>query len=52
MWELDSATANGNNELTGGNNTGGVAIAEFLGHKYAISCIAFSPNGKYLVSAG
>lgn len=27
-------------------------VAEFLGHKYAISCIAFSPTGKYLVSVG
>lgn len=52
VWELDSVAANGNNELPGGNNVGGVAIAEFLGHKYAISCIAFSPNGKYLVSVG
>lgn len=43
VWELDPATPNG---------CGGTAIAEFLGHKYAISCIAFSPTGKYLVSVG
>lgn len=53
VWELDSSTANGNREPSvSSNNIGGVAIAEFLGHKYAVSCIAFSPNGKYLVSVG
>ncbi|XP_055295668.1 mitogen-activated protein kinase-binding protein 1 isoform X6 [Sitodiplosis mosellana] len=52
VWELDSSAVNGNIELPGGNNVGGVVIAEFLGHKYATSCITFSPNGKYLVSVG
>ncbi|XP_031618833.1 uncharacterized protein LOC116337970 isoform X3 [Contarinia nasturtii] len=52
VWELDTSAANGNIELPGGSNVGGVVIAEFLGHKYATSCITFSPNGKYLVSVG
>lgn len=53
VWELDSSSTNSNSEsLPSSSNVGGIAIAEFLGHKYAISCIAFSPNGKYLVSVG
>ncbi|XP_037033889.1 uncharacterized protein LOC119072719 isoform X2 [Bradysia coprophila] len=47
VWELD--TTNGKAES---GTTGGTMVAEFLGHKYAISCIAFSPTGKYLVSVG
>lgn len=43
MWELDASN---------GNGSGGTLVAEFLGHKYAVSCIAFSPTGKYLVSVG
>lgn len=43
VWELDAASTNG---------CGGTVVAEFLGHKYAVSCIAFSPTGKYLVSVG
>ncbi|KAL4239162.1 mitogen-activated protein kinase binding protein 1 [Mactra antiquata] len=27
-------------------------VAEFLGHKFGISCVAFSPNLKYIVSIG
>lgn len=46
VWELDSP--NGNLEDT----TGGNVVAEFIGHKYAVSCVAFSPTGKYLVSVG
>lgn len=54
---MDSTTANGNFEVPGngnivGSTSGGTVVAEFLGHKYAVSCIAFSPTGKYLVSVG
>ncbi|XP_067624315.1 mitogen-activated protein kinase-binding protein 1 isoform X2 [Eurosta solidaginis] len=46
VWELDSP--NGNLEHT----TGGNVLAEFFDHKYAVTCVAFSPTGKYLVSIG
>ncbi|XP_059616871.1 mitogen-activated protein kinase-binding protein 1 isoform X2 [Phlebotomus argentipes] len=47
VWELDPLNGNLENGATGGN-----VVAEFLGHKYAVSCVAFSPTGKYLVSVG
>uniref|UniRef100_A0AAR5Q0L6 MABP1/WDR62 second WD40 domain-containing protein n=1 Tax=Dendroctonus ponderosae TaxID=77166 RepID=A0AAR5Q0L6_DENPD len=27
-------------------------VAEFLGHKYGVNCVAFSPTNKYVVSVG
>lgn len=27
-------------------------VAEMLGHKYGVACVAFSPNMKYIVSMG
>ncbi|XP_055386615.1 mitogen-activated protein kinase-binding protein 1 [Condylostylus longicornis] len=45
IWEL-------NTSLESSENLGGNLIGEFLGHKYAIACVAFSPNGKFLVSVG
>ncbi|XP_042370797.1 mitogen-activated protein kinase-binding protein 1-like, partial [Plectropomus leopardus] len=27
-------------------------VAELQEHKYGIACVAFSPNGKYIVSVG
>jgi hypothetical protein len=35
VWELDNAS--GNYEAEG--NNGGTVIAEFSGHKYAVSCV-------------
>ncbi|XP_032294567.1 uncharacterized protein Wdr62 isoform X2 [Drosophila virilis] len=46
VWELE--TPNGNLE----NCSGGSVVAEFVDHKYAVTCVAFSPTGKYLVSVG
>ncbi|XP_055635458.1 uncharacterized protein LOC129775144 isoform X2 [Toxorhynchites rutilus septentrionalis] len=47
VWELD---VNGNASYE--NGAAGSIVAEFSGHKYAVSCVAFSPTGKYLVSVG
>lgn len=47
VWELD---VNGNANYE--NGAAGSIVAEFSGHKYAVSCVAFSPTGKYLVSVG
>lgn len=47
VWELD---VNGNSSYE--NGAAGSIVAEFSGHKYAVSCVAFSPTGKYLVSVG
>ncbi|KAH8377086.1 hypothetical protein KR093_003400, partial [Drosophila rubida] len=46
VWELE--THNGNLEQC----SGGSVVAEFVDHKYAVTCVAFSPTGKYLVSVG
>ncbi|XP_073825223.1 WD repeat domain 62 isoform X7 [Musca autumnalis] len=46
VWELDAP--NGNLE----HCTGGNVVAEFVDHKYAVTCVAFSPTGKFLVSVG
>ncbi|XP_062121331.1 LOW QUALITY PROTEIN: uncharacterized protein LOC133835337 [Drosophila sulfurigaster albostrigata] len=46
VWELE--TPNGNLEQC----SGGSVVAEFVDHKYAVTCVAFSPTGKYLVSVG
>ncbi|XP_050299920.1 uncharacterized protein LOC126738571 isoform X2 [Anthonomus grandis grandis] len=27
-------------------------VAEFMGHKYGVNCVSFSPNNKYVVSVG
>lgn len=27
-------------------------VAEMLGHKYGVACVAFSPNMKHIVSMG
>ncbi len=30
----------------------GSQVSELLEHKYGVSCVAFSPDGKYIVSVG
>lgn len=29
-----------------------IQVCELQEHKYGIACVAFSPNGKYIVSVG
>ncbi|XP_053666866.1 uncharacterized protein LOC128715968 [Anopheles marshallii] len=50
VWELDASGGNGGGAIE--NGAAGSIVAEFSGHKYAVSCVAFSPTGKYLVSVG
>uniref|UniRef100_A0A182S9Q5 WD repeat-containing protein 55 homolog n=1 Tax=Anopheles maculatus TaxID=74869 RepID=A0A182S9Q5_9DIPT len=50
VWELDASGGNGGGTIE--NGAAGSIVAEFSGHKYAVSCVAFSPTGKYLVSVG
>uniref|UniRef100_A0ABK8FRX5 MABP1/WDR62 second WD40 domain-containing protein n=1 Tax=Anopheles gambiae TaxID=7165 RepID=A0ABK8FRX5_ANOGA len=51
VWELDASGGPGGGGAIE-NGTAGSIVAEFSGHKYAVSCVAFSPTGKYLVSVG
>uniref|UniRef100_A0A182MBP5 MABP1/WDR62 second WD40 domain-containing protein n=1 Tax=Anopheles culicifacies TaxID=139723 RepID=A0A182MBP5_9DIPT len=50
VWELDTSGGTGGGTIE--NGAAGSIVAEFSGHKYAVSCVAFSPTGKYLVSVG
>nr|XP_049466265.1 uncharacterized protein LOC120959422 isoform X1 [Anopheles coluzzii] len=51
VWELDASGGPGGGGAIE-NGAAGSIVAEFSGHKYAVSCVAFSPTGKYLVSVG
>ncbi|XP_045468503.1 mitogen-activated protein kinase-binding protein 1 isoform X4 [Harmonia axyridis] len=48
VWDLYSNGQSGNPGLAPQPQQ----VAEFMGHRYGVNCVTFSPNGKYVVSVG
>lgn len=48
VWDLQSDPQSGHPGLAPQPQQ----VAEFLGHKYGVNCVAFSPTNKYVVSVG
>ncbi|KAL3271990.1 hypothetical protein HHI36_022458 [Cryptolaemus montrouzieri] len=48
VWDLYSNGQSGNPGLAPQSQQ----VAEFIGHRYGVNCVTFSPNGKYVVSVG